>query len=237
MRRLTRTTAQLLVAYAGLAIFGLAIAPTEIPWQTLALAQKEGDWIPLFNGKDLTGWKVYNGKAEVWGVEDGILFCKGGGGGWLMTEKEFADFELRFEFRLPKMGNSGVAIRASLKGDPAYQGMEIQLLDDDNWKGLRPEQYCGAIYDVVAPKRGALKPHGEWNAMTIRAQGPHITVILNGQTIVQANLEDYRDRVKPDPKSKKAAHPGLLNEKGHIGFQSYNYRVDFRNIQLRELRK
>jgi hypothetical protein len=55
--------------------------------------------------------------------------------------------------------------------------------------------------------------------------------------VVQANLDDYKDRAQPDPKSKKRAHPGLLNEKGHIGFQSYNYRVDFRNIQIRELRK
>ncbi|MCS7168659.1 MAG: DUF1080 domain-containing protein [Gemmatales bacterium] len=202
-----------------------------------AFGQQHNGWVSLFNGKDLTGWKVFAGKPEVWGVEDGILYCKGGGGGWLMTEKQYSDFELRFEFRLPKMGNSGVALRASLKGNPAYEGMEIQLLDDENWKGLRPEQYCGAIYDVVAPKRGALKPAGEWNTMHICAHGKNITIVLNGQTILEANLEQYQDRVKPDPKGKRAAHPGLLNERGHIGFQSYNHRVDFRNIQLRELPK
>ena len=204
--------------------------------QTLQ-AQAAGEWVSLFNGKDLTGWKVYNGKPEVWGVESGVLYCKGSGGGWLMTEKEFADFELRFEFRLAKMGNSGVALRAPLQGDPAYQGMEIQLLDDENWKGLRPEQYCGAIYDVVAPKKHATKPHGEWNSMHIIADGRNITIILNGETVVQANLDNHKDRAQPDPKSKKRAHPGLLNGKGHIGFQSYNYRVDFRNVQIRELRK
>jgi hypothetical protein len=216
--------------------------PIAIVWPACSCfprlqAQAAGEWVSLFNGKDLTGWKVYNGKPEVWGVESGLLYCKGGGGGWLMTEKEFADFELRFEFRLPKMGNSGVALRAPLQGDPAYQGMEIQLLDDENWKGLRPEQYCGAIYDVVAPKKHATKPHGEWNSMHIIADGRKITIVLNGETVVQANLDDYKDRAQPDPKSKKRAHPGLLNEKGHIGFQSYNYRVDFRNIQIRELRK
>ncbi|MDW8221799.1 MAG: DUF1080 domain-containing protein [Gemmatales bacterium] len=215
--------------------FSLGLAEPPGSCGFLSLAQQEAGWVALFNGKDLTGWKTFQGKLDVWGVEDGILYCKGGGGGWLMTEKQYGDFELRLEFRLPKMGNSGVALRASLKGNPAYEGMEIQLLDDDNWKGLRPEQYCGAIYDVVAPKRGAVKPAGEWNTMHLRALGRKITIVLNGQTIVDANLDDYKDRVQPDAKGKKPAHPGLLNEKGHIGLQSYNYRVDFRNIQLREL--
>src|SRR5437899_1765423 len=106
----------------------------------------------LFDGKTLEGWVVNKGgNMDRWGAEDGLLFTKGGGGGWLMTEKEYGDFELRLEYRMPKMGNSGVALRAPLEGDPAYQGMEIQLLDDANWKGLRPTQYTGAIYDVVGP--------------------------------------------------------------------------------------
>src|SRR5690242_9876681 len=65
----------------------------------------------LFNGKDLTGWKVNEGgNLKKWGAADGLLFTRGGGGGWLMTEQEYDDFELRLEFRLPKAGNSGVAL-------------------------------------------------------------------------------------------------------------------------------
>src|SRR5437016_1482252 len=65
----------------------------------------------LFNGKDLTGWKVNgSGKMSVWGAENGLLYVNGKGGGWLLTEKEYADFELRLEFKIPEMGNSGVAL-------------------------------------------------------------------------------------------------------------------------------
>ncbi|MCS7017354.1 MAG: DUF1080 domain-containing protein, partial [Gemmatales bacterium] len=106
--------------------FSLGLAEPPGSCGFLSLAQQEAGWVALFNGKDLTGWKTFQGKLDVWGVEDGILYCKGGGGGWLMTEKQYGDFELRLEFRLPKMGNSGVALRASLKGNPAYEGMEIQ---------------------------------------------------------------------------------------------------------------
>src|SRR4051794_955346 len=79
----------------------------------------------LFNGKDMTGWKRHGGKKDTWGVEKGILFVNKGGGGWLMTEKQYSDFELRLEFKVPKGGNSGVALRSPMKGDPAYTGMEI----------------------------------------------------------------------------------------------------------------
>src|SRR5262249_7196427 len=152
---------------------------------------------------------------------------KAGGGGWLMTEKEYGDFEVRLEYKMPKMGNSGVALRAPLKGDPAYQGMEIQLLDDANWKNLRPTQYTGAIYDVVPPSKQVGKPFGQWNTMRIIAKGRKITVEHNGTTIVDANLDEYKEHFKK--------HPGLEREKGHLGLQSYNFRVDFRNLYVKPL--
>jgi 3-keto-disaccharide hydrolase len=181
----------------------------------------------LFNGKDLTGWKA-TGKKEVWDAESGILILKGGGGGWLMTDKQYADFDLRLEYRFPqKMTNSGVGIRAPLKGDPAYQGMEIQLIDDVNWKGLKPTQNSGAIYDVQPPAKIANKPIGEWNAMRIVAKGRKVKVELNGTVLVDADLDSYKDHFKK--------HPGLERKDGHIGLQSYNYRVEFRKIFLKPL--
>jgi hypothetical protein len=181
---------------------------------------------PLFNGKDLTGWKA-TGKMEVWGAENGILFVQGGGGGWLMTEKEYSDFELRLEFKMPKMGNSGVGLRSPLQGDPAYVGMEIQLLDDANWKGLRPAQHTGSIYDVVPAAKVVTRPHGEWNQIRIVAKGRRVTVELNGTELVNADLDDYKEHAK--------RHPGLLRASGHLGLQSYNFRVEFRNIYLKGL--
>lgn len=189
----------------------------------------------LFNGKDLTGWKVNEGgKPDKWGAADGLLFTRSGGGGWLMTEKEYTDFELRLEFKLPKAGNSGVALRSAMKGQPSHDaGMEIQILDDPwyldekNYKGLKPTQHTGSIYGIVPPSREALKPVGEWNSYRIVAKGRHITVELNGTRIVDANLDDHKDKVKD--------HPGMFRAKGHLGLQSHDGRVEFRNIYVKPL--
>jgi hypothetical protein len=205
---------------------------------TYTLAPAAGDSAPegfvaLFNGKDLTGWKVLDGKMSVWGAEDGLLFVNGKGGGWLLTEKEYGNFDLRLQFKLPEAGNSGVALRAPFKGNPAYAGMEIQLLDDTwykkdkNYKGIRPTQLTGSIYDVVAPSKDATKPAGAWNSIAITANGRRITVELNGVKTIDANLDDYKDRVD--------THKGLLQEKGHLGLQSHDGRVEFKNIYVREL--
>jgi hypothetical protein len=184
-------------------------------------------FVSLFNGKDLTGWKVHAGKMDAWGVDNGILFVTGGGGGWLMTEKEYSDVEVLLEFKLPKMGNSGVALRAPLKGDPAYQGMEIQLLDDANHKGLRSVQQTGSIYDVVPPTKVVNRPLGEWNRMHITAKGRRVTVEVNGTKVVDADLDTYKDHAKK--------HPGLLRTSGHLGLQSHSFRVEFRNLYVKPL--
>ena len=206
------------------------------PAGRLAAADVPEGFQPLFNGKDLGGWTVnQGGNIKVWGAENGILFVNGQGGGWLMTEKEYADFELRLEFKIPKAGNSGVALRSPLTGEPTYAGMEIQILDDPwyknpaNYPGLRRTQLTGAIYDVVPPSQEDLKPVGEWNRMRITAQGRHITVELNGTKLVDANLDDYKDRVQK--------HPGLLRTKGHLGLQSHDGRVEFRNLYVKRLGK
>jgi hypothetical protein len=207
---------------------GLIIVVAGHRGETWAQDKVPEGFTPLFNGKDLTGWKS-TGKKDVWGADasQGILFVQGGGGGWLMTEKEYGDFELRLEFKMPKMGNSGVALRSPLKGDPAYVGMEIQLLDDPNWKGLRPTQQTGSIYDVVPAAKVVTRPHGEWNQMRIVAKGRQVLIELNGTKLVDTNLDEHKDHFK--------RHPGLLRDKGHIGLQSYNYRVEFRNLVVKEL--
>lgn len=206
---------------------------------TPASPAKHGDdkapegFTDLFDGKDLKGWKA-TGKMDQWGAEPGMIVCKGGGGGWLLTEKEFGDFELRCDYRWAKEGgNSGVAVRTPDKGDPAYVGMEIQLIDDENWAKvhkfeLKDTQHTGSIYGVQAPKVQNNKPIGEWNSIRIVAQGRKVLVELNGKELVNANLDDYKSHYKD--------HPGLTREKGHTGFQSHDGRVEFKNIYLKELK-
>jgi Domain of Unknown Function (DUF1080) len=199
-------------------------------------AQPEG-FVPLLNGKDLTGWKVYNGQESAWGTEDGLLFTRGGNGGWLMTQKVYADFELRLEYKMRKRGNSGIAIRSPFEGDPAISAMEIQLQDDPNYKGIKPVQYTGAIHDVAAPLKQAARPFGEWNQVRIVAEGATITVEINGTLVQKANLNDYSDRLQADPVKRSTAHPGLLRREGHVGLQSAwpGSRVSFRRLLIREL--
>lgn len=161
-----------------------------------------------------------------------MLVCPAEGGGNLFTEKEYANFILRFEFRMEPGGNNGVGIRAPLQGDPAYQGMEIQILDDQHpkYKGwLKPEQHHGSIYDVIPARTGFLKPAGEWNEEEIMADGRRIRVTLNGVIIVDVNLDIVRE-----PQVLKR-HPGLLRTSGHIGFLGHGTRVEFRNIRIKEL--
>jgi hypothetical protein len=188
---------------------------------------------PLFNGKDLTGWKP-TGKPEVWAAESGAIVCKGGGGGYLLTDTEYGDFEFRCEYRWgAEGGNSGVGLRTPAKGDPAYAGMEIQLIDDENWEKVRkfklaPYQHTGSIYDVQPAKKAKNKPIGEWNSIRILCHGRKVRIEQNGVELVNANLDDYE--------SKYAKHPGLKRTTGHIGFQSYNVRVEFRNVWIKELK-
>lgn len=193
-----------------------------------APAEEEG-YVPLFNGKDLSGW-IERGSKGGYVVEDGKLVCLPHGR-FLFTEKEYADFSFKFEFKLTPGANNGVAIRSPLEGNPAYDGMEIQILDDyhPRYRNLRPAQYHGSIYDVVPAKRGYLKPAGQWNEEEIICKGSHVKVILNGAVIVDADLSKITD-----PEVLKR-HPGLKRRSGHIGFFGHGDRVEFRNIRIKVL--
>ena len=128
----------------------------------------------------------------------------------------------------PANGNSGVALRAPLLGDPAYQAMEIQILDDNAHKNLQPDRYTGSIYGVVPPSKRVGKPAGEWNQYRIVCKGPKVTIELNGTQIVDADLDALKEQ-----HGKK--HPGLLRRSGHLGVQSHDGRVEFRNLLVKEL--
>ena len=197
----------------------------------LVIAEEPG-FISLFDGGTLDGWTLVRKTGRGYVVENHVLVCPADGGGNLFTRKEYSNFVVRFEFRTEPGGNNGVGIRAPLEGDAAYAGMEIQILDDQApvYQGkLRPAQYHGSIYDVVPARQGFLKKAGEWNQEEITASGRRITVILNGTTIVDANLDSVKD-----PQVLKK-HPGLARSQGHIGFLGHDTRVEFRNIRLREL--
>ncbi len=198
----------------------------------LAAPAAEPGFVSLFDGKTLDGWQIVGQKGSGYVVENGLLVCPADGGGNLFTTKEYANFILGFEFRLFEGSNNGIGIRAPLAGDAAYSGMEIQILDDGapRYQGkLKPAQYHGSIYDVIPAKQGFKKPTGEWNAEEITAKGRLITVVLNGTSIVDADLDSVRD---PEVLKK---HPGLARPSGHIGLLGHGTRVEFRNFRIKEL--
>lgn len=187
-----------------------------------AAAEPEFKMQPLFNGKDLTGWK-----GDGYVVEDHAIVCTPEGRN-LMTERVFANYALEFDFKLPPGGNNGIGIHYPGEGDAAYTGMEVQVLDDsaEKYATLKPYQFHGSIYTMVPAKRGSLKPVGEWNHEKISVYGDSVTVEVNGQVITEAKLSELNEKF-PD-------HAGAKRRSGHITFCGHGDRVAFRNLMICE---
>lgn len=193
----------------------------------------EPGFVPLFDGRSLDGWSIVNKMGPGYLVENGTIVCPREGGQKLVTDKEYANFVLRFDFRMETDGNSGIGIRCPREGHTATLGMEIQIIDAEGptYKkmGLRPNQLHGSIYDVIPARQGFLKKIWEWNSEEISAVGRRITVRLNGETILDQDLDAIRD-----PAVLKK-HPGLARPSGHIALLGHESRVEFRNLRIKVL--
>ena len=191
------------------------------------------DW-SVREWNDLT--KVATGAQ--WTVDDqGILHGSDPRGTWLISDKEYADFHLELEFKLPPEGNSGVALRAPMRGDPAYDGMELQIVDPRYYAGHGEDfQLCGSIYRGIPPKKTVFKPE-DWNKYEITCQGPHVKVLLNGETIQDFNLDEQTKVLHRDNPNVTSLPLKDRPRKGHIGFQelSKSGHVQIRNVTLRVL--
>ena len=207
--------------------------PRPKPFVLSAKEKKEGFKV-LFDGTNMHEWI---GNTTDYVIEDGDMAIRPkpgrGSGGNLFTKDEYSDFIFRFEFQLTPGANNGLGIRAPLEGDAAYEGMELQILDNDApmYKDLHVYQYHGSIYGTIPAKRGFLKPTGEWNYEEVIVKGPKIKVILNGTTILDADITEARKNGAADGKP----HPGLLRNSGHIGFLGHGSPLKFRNIRIKDL--
>jgi hypothetical protein len=222
-------TGLVLAAIAVLACTDTPTGPSGTPEPTPIPAPGEPGFVSIFDGRSFDAW---TGAVEGYEIRDGAIVCKAGAGGTLHTRKIYRNFVVRFEFRLPPAGNNGLAIRYPGTGDPAYAGMtELQVLDDPDpkYKDIDPRQAHGSAYGMVASKRGHLKPAGEWNEQEVTVQGSTIRVVLNGTTILDADLSTVTSFMADTP------HPGKDRTEGFFGFAGHNDPVAFRNIRLREL--
>ena len=216
--------------FKGYIRFGAALLVAGcLTLPVVATAEDEEGFAPLFNGTDLSGWE---GDTQGYVVENGEIVCKPGGN--VYTAEDYANFVLRFEFKLTPGANNGLGIRmASESGDAAYNAMELQILDNtaEKYNELEPYQYHGSVYGIVPAKRGHLNPVGEWNVQEVIADGTHIKVTLNGAVIVDADLVE----ATKDGTMDKKEHPGLFRETGRIGFLGHGDVLYFRNIRVKRL--
>jgi len=196
------------------------------PLNQLTDQEKELGFELLFDGGPLSP-EIWQSSIDGYPVKDGYFVCEKGGN--LETKKAYSDFIFRFEFKLPKNGNNGVGIRTTAANlDAAYNGMELQIIDENYEHELQAWQQHGSIYGVVPAKTGAQKPLGEWNYEEVIAIGPFIKVIVNGQLIVDADITN----AKP---IHNAEHPGLHNKSGFVGFLGHGDPVQFRNVRILSL--
>jgi len=210
---------------------------------TLTKAEKKAGWELLFNGKNLDGWKFFQG-GEVnkgWSVKDGVLNNSGVGsdhGGDIITTRQFKNFELYLEWKIGPESNSGIFYHVQ-EGNTKkiYEtGPEYQLIDDKGWpEKLKDSQYSGANYAMHKPIGSEVKPLDQWNTARIIVNGSKVQHFLNGKKVVEYELlsDDWKER-KNNCKWKDKPFYGMA-KKGYIGLQDHGGLTQFRNIKIRKL--
>lgn len=157
-------------------------------------------------------------------------------GTWLVSEKEYGDFVLEFEWKLGEQGNSGCGLRFPTEGDPAFEGIELQMADTRYNPQAKDSELTGGLYRAVAPKKQVYKPT-EWNHYKVTMKGPLVTVVLNGETILDLNLDEQKETVKRHD-GKDAKPLAERPRRGRIGFQELSRGgsfVQIRNARVMEL--
>lgn len=200
----------------------------------------EDGFRPLFDGKTLSNWETSEGLpiTKGWEVQDGSIF-RSSRSDAIYAKGQFGDFELSFEWKLARGGNSGVKYRVAyypkgVWGNPSWLGCEYQLFDDN--KDSDPKQSCGALYALYEPNdKKNVNPPGEFNQSKIVSVGSKIEHWLNGELIVEADTrsDEWKQRLAASKFSQ--AHCFLANPRGRIQLQDHGHDVWFRNIMIREL--
>ncbi len=198
----------------------LALAPL--------LSAKDKGWVTLYNGKDLTGWQTTGNWLP---QKDGSLLIqpRKGERGWqrysayLWSEKKYKDFVLHVEYKYPPKGNSGIHFRVGDLKNPVNTGIEAQVLDSYGKKKMGHHDHGGIIRTVGASKNMSKKP-GEWNTMILTCKGHHLKVQLNGEPIIDIQLDKTPMKDRP--------------LEGYIGLQDHGEpnNLHFRNIKIKELK-
>ncbi|MGB2754124.1 MAG: family 16 glycoside hydrolase [Phycisphaerae bacterium] len=211
-----------------------AAGPAALRIFAAALEPDEKGFKALFNGKDLEGWQNAGGKepGAGWVAKDGTMSREDKAGD-IWTKDRFGDFILDLEFKT--QGNSGIFIRTDNIKDCVQTGIEVQVIN--SWGKENPNTHdCGAIYDCLAPSKSTVKEN-EWNRTVITCKGPKITIVMNGESIIDMDLDKWTEAHKNPDGTGNKFNKALKDFKrnGHIGLQDHDAWVAFRNIRIKPL--
>ncbi len=240
-------------------IFGSAILsaafvfkPASTIHNQLSAAEKKGGWILLFDGKSTKGWHNYGTTTvgERWKIEDGALYLdvsdkeKNGvqlkGGGNLISDGEYENYELRLEWKIAKCANSGIIYNLQENpgkySQPWMTGPEMQILDNDCHPDAKIEKHrSGDLYDLITGTPQTVKPVGEWNKIRLICKGDYVEHWQNGKKILSTTMGTPAwDEMLKNSKWKNYPDFGKFR-KGKIGLQDHGDGVWFRNIKLKKL--
>lgn len=226
-------------------------ATPEVAVNTLTAAEKAAGWMLLFDGKTTKGWRNYNKQTigERWKVADGVLYLdvsnknadgfQVGGGGDIITEAEYENYELRIEWKIAKCGNSGIIYHIHEDAQIRYPwqtGLEYQLIDDTCHPDAKFEKRrASSLYDLVMAVPVVVKPAEEWNKTRLVCKGDQVEHWLNNKKVVSVTMgsPEWKQML---PNSKWKDHPQFGTfRKGNIGLQDHGDGISFRNIKLRKL--
>jgi hypothetical protein len=201
-------------------------------------------WTSLFDGKTLNGWRGYkktDAADTLWKVEDGLLTVQPSHAGDtkghrdIITTGTYQEFDLRWEWKISEGGNSGVKYFI-LEDQPSAIGHEYQLIDDERHPDAKigPHRQTASLYDVFAAHDRPIKPAGEWNTGEVIVKGHHVEHILNGQKVLEYELNSPEIRAAiAKSKFKDIARFGT-SLSGHILLQDHGDQVWFRKIEIKK---
>jgi hypothetical protein len=213
--------------------------------------EKKAGWVLLFNGKNFTGWRQYNGTEmpKNWIIEDNAMKVftgegknpgQGSGGDIIYSIKKFKNFELSIDWKVSEMGNSGIFYYICEVPDQGiyYAAPEVQVLDNVKATDNKVASHlAGSLYDMLPADPNTVKPTGEWNNIVITVKDGKVNHLQNGVKVVEYELWTPKwDEMVANSKFK--SFPGFLEgiaKEGYIGLQDHGYAIWFRNIKIREL--
>ncbi len=221
------------------------IETEEVTMETTA----DSEWISLFDGQSFSGWHKYGGGevGNAWKIEDGAIYLDAankdgwqtGDGGDIVTDEEFENFHLKYEWKIAQNGNSGVIF--FINETPEYEypwqtGPEMQVLDNEGHPDAKIISHrAGDLYDLIVSSEETVKPYGEWNQAEIIADNGKLEFVLNGTTIVSTMMWTSEwEALIADSKFKDMPGFGKF-KKGKIALQDHGDLVHYRNIELKKL--